>query len=100
MAIIYGFLIVIVTIGYFYIRSYFKIQNDVIGTKIFTYGYIIIMLIIIIGIINDLIPKKMFCADCGQFLGRENNYKVPCGRCGCNIYSYKQNEVGLKTRLR
>jgi hypothetical protein len=41
--------------------------------------------------------KKAYCADCGQFLGRDPGV---CPRCGCNVYTTRFTGVGRTTRLR
>ena len=52
----------------------------------------------IVGIIGlnfawEALPKKIYCADCGNYLGKENE-SSGCNKCGGNIVSYEQTGAG------
>ena len=55
---------------------------------------LIINLIILVYIGIQLMPKKMYCSDCGNYLGTELNYSIPCRKCDGNIFSYTQVGAG------
>lgn len=47
-----------------------------------------ISIIFTFTLIYILVPRKVFCADCGYYLGWEFKAAPPCPRCGGNVYTY------------
>jgi len=42
----------------------------------------------------------VFCADCGQYLGKSNRFNCPCPRCKCNRYTTRDTGAGKTVRTR
>jgi len=55
-------------------------------------------------VLTQLAPTDLgsecYCADCGQYLGKEDEKESACPRCGCNIYTTKSTGVGRTFRGR
>ena len=54
----------------------------------------VIIVCSIVSFVLKLIPRKVYCSDCGQFLGGDSSYEMPCPKCNGNIFSYHFQGAG------
>ncbi|GAG94025.1 unnamed protein product [marine sediment metagenome] len=85
--------LVVVNVSIPWILSYFS-------PNVRTIALIIANLLIIIISGIAFIPKTIYCNDCGNLLGRETYYAIPCSKCGGNIYAYKWTGSGTTIKIR
>lgn len=61
--------------------------------------FMTLLIPILIRFLWRIRPQNIYCKGCGQWLGKDNNYNMPCQKCKGNIWSYEFVGVGTTVKI-
>lgn len=59
---------------------------------------LVVLIMVVLAVLWALRPRKTYCANCGQYLGR-GEPEENCGKCGSNRFTHEDPGVGEKMRV-
>ena len=59
---------------------------------------LVVLFMVVVAVLLALRPRKTYCANCGQYLGR-GEPDENCGKCGSNRFTHEDPGVGEKMRI-